>query len=246
MEKEPMARRILVTGAGTGIGRAAALKLAADGFDIAVHCRSHLEEAEELALAIRAMGRQAAVVPFDVGDTRQAEECIVADIEQHGAYWGIVSNAGIVRDAPLPGMERDDWFDVININLNGFYNVVKPCIMPMIHLRRGGRIVVVSSVSGITGNRGQTNYSASKGGLIAAAKSLALELAKRGITVNSVAPGLIETPMTDPALKEQILPMIPLRRAGQPEDVAAVISFLCSDGAAYITRQTIGVNGGMC
>ena len=238
-------RRILVTGAGTGIGSAIARRLAKDGFRLALHCHSHIEDTNKLAADLADCGCDCSVVCFDVADTAAAEAALNEDMDKYGAYWGVISNAGITRDAPLPALEKNDWFDVINTNLGGFYNVVKPCVMPMIHLRDGGRIITVSSLSGVAGNRGQTNYSASKGGLIAASKSLALELGKRGITVNSIAPGLIETKMADQATIDAALGMIPLRRIGKPEEVAAVAGFLCSDGAAYITRQVINVNGGM-
>ncbi len=239
-------RRILITGAGTGIGSAIARRLAQDGFELALHCRSHIEETQKLASEIADTGVLCNVVTFDVTDTDAAEKSLLSDIETNGAYWGIISNAGITRDAPLPAMEKNDWFDVISTNLNSFYNVIKPCIMPMIHLRDGGRIVTISSISGVAGNRGQTNYSASKGGIIAASKALALELGKRGITVNSVAPGLIETRMLNQEIIDNAMGMIPLKRIGKPEDVAATVAFLCSEGAGYITRQVINVNGGMC
>ena len=240
-----MARRVLVTGADRGIGRAAALRLADAGFDIAVHCRSNLKGAEETAEAVRAKGRSAEILRFDVSDRNAAREALECSMEKSGAFWGIVSNAGVIRDAPFPAMGGDDWDLVINTNLSGFYNVVNPCVMPMIRLRDGGRIVAVSSVSGVAGNRGQVNYSASKGGLIAACKALSLELAKRGITVNAVAPGCIDTGMVSPEILEQALPMIPMRRAGKHSEVAGCIAFLFSEEAAYVTRQVINVNGGM-
>ncbi len=239
-------RRILITGAGTGIGAATARRLAAMGFQLALHCRRHREDAEKLAAELREQGGLVSVISFDVSDPREAEEVINRDISENGAYWGVVLNAGITRDAAFPGMSHEDWQLVLDTNLGAFYNVLRPCIMPMIRLRDGGRIVAVSSVSGITGNRGQTNYSASKAGLIAAAKSLAVELGKRGITVNSVAPGVIDTGMVSGELRERVLPMVPLGRIGKPEDVAGTVAFLCSEDAGYITRQVISVNGGMC
>ena len=239
-------RRILITGAGTGIGAATARRLAAMGFQLALHCRRHREDAEKLAAELREQGGLVSVISFDVSDPREAEEVINRDISENGAYWGVVLNAGITRDAAFPGMSHEDWQLVLDTNLGAFYNVLRPCIMPMIGLRAGGRIVAVSSVSGITGNRGQTNYSASKAGLIAAAKSLAVELGKRGITVNSVAPGVIDTGMVSGELRERVLPMVPLGRIGKPEDVAGTVAFLCSEDAGYITRQVISVNGGMC
>ena len=241
-----MARRVLVTGADRGIGKAVALRLADAGFDIAVHCRSNVKGAEETADAVRSKGRSAEILRFDVSDRNAAREALEGSMEVNGAFWGIVSNAGVIRDAPFPAMGGDDWDLVINTNLSGFYNVVNPCVMPMIRLRDGGRIVAVSSVSGVAGNRGQVNYSASKGGLIAACKALSLELAKRGITVNAVAPGVIETEMAatieEPELVKRAIPM---RRFGTPEEVAGLVAFPFRDEAAYITRQVISVNGGL-
>lgn len=239
-------RRILITGAGTGIGAATARRLSGMGFQLALHCRNHRENAEKLARDFRDQGRQVSVISFDVSDPAKADEVLSRDISENGAYWGVVLNAGITRDAAFPGMSHEDWQQVLDTNLGSFYNVLRPCIMPMIRLRDGGRIVVVSSVSGISGNRGQTNYSASKAGLIAAAKSLAVELGKRRITVNSVAPGVIDTGMVSEELRERVLPQVPLGRIGNPEDVAGTVAFLCSEDAGYITRQVISVNGGMC
>jgi 3-oxoacyl-[acyl-carrier protein] reductase len=216
------------------------------GFQLALHCRNHRENAEKLARDFRDQGRQVSVISFDVSDPAEADEVLSRDISENGAYWGVVLNAGITRDAAFPGMSHEDWQQVLDTNLGSFYNVLRPCIMPMIRLRDGGRIVVVSSVSGISGNRGQTNYSASKAGLIAAAKSLAVELGKRRITVNSVAPGVIDTGMVSEELRERVLPLVPLGRIGNPEDVAGTVAFLCSEDAGYITRQVISVNGGMC
>ncbi|MGD8325702.1 MAG: 3-oxoacyl-ACP reductase FabG [Sphingomonadales bacterium] len=240
-----MPKRVLVTGASRGIGKAIAEDLAKSGFDLVVHCRSNVEMAETVCESARELGRDARCLVFDVGDRAAAREMINADISKNGAYYGVICNAGIHRDNAFPAMTDDDWDSVIETNLHGFYNVVHPCIMPMVQARSGGRIVVMSSVSGIMGNRGQVNYSAAKAGLIGAAKSLAIELAKRKITVNVVAPGIIESDMTeelDPAIIRQ---MVPLRRAGQAEEVASLVSYLCSDAAAYITRQVISVNGGM-
>jgi len=168
-----------------------------------------------------------------------------ADIEVHGSYYGAVLNAGIARDAVFPAMSADDWDAVLSTNLDGFYNVLHPVVMPMVSARMGGRIVSLSSVSGMTGNRGQVNYSAAKAGIIGATKALAVELARRAITVNCVAPGLIETQMTEGLPLDEMLKMIPMQRIGRPHEVASVVSFLCSDGAAYVTRQVIAVNGGM-
>jgi 3-oxoacyl-[acyl-carrier protein] reductase len=236
---------VLVTGASRGIGRAIALRLARDGFDIVVHCRSRREEAEAVAAEIRALGPSARVMCFDVADRDACAAAIAADIEANGAYYGVVCNAGIARDNAFPAMSGEEWDSVIHTNLDSFYNVLQPLIMPMVRRRKPGRIVTLSSVSGIAGNRGQTNYSAAKAGIIGATKALALELAKREITVNCVAPGLIDTEMVSAEVVEEALKMIPLRRMGQPEEVAASVAFLMSKDAGYITRQVISVNGGM-
>ncbi|MBU2115237.1 MAG: 3-ketoacyl-ACP reductase FabG2 [Gammaproteobacteria bacterium] len=238
-------KRILVTGSGRGIGKAIALQLAKDGFDIAVHCRSDRASAEAVAADIQALGRHASLLQFDVADRAAARAALEQDIASHGAYYGAVCNAGITRDGAFPALTEDDWDSVIHTNLDGFYNVLQPLVMPMIQLRNGGRIVTIASVSGIAGNRGQVNYSASKAGLIGATKALALELAKRKITVNCVAPGLIDTDMLQDVAQEELMKMIPLRRAGSAAEVAATVAFLCSEPAAYITRQVISVNGGL-
>ena len=238
-------KRVLVTGSGRGIGKAIALQLAAQGFDIAVHCRSDRASADAVVAAITALGRQASLLQFDVADRSGAKAALEQDIAQHGAYYGVVCNAGITRDGAFPALTEADWDSVIHTNLDGFYNVLHPAVMPMIQLRNGGRIVTIASVSGIAGNRGQVNYSASKAGLIGATKALALELAKRKITVNCVAPGLIDTDMLQDVAQEELMKMIPLRRAGSAAEVAATVAFLCSEPAAYITRQVISVNGGL-
>ena len=240
-----MDRTILVTGASKGIGRAIAKRLGSDGFRVVVHYGRDREGAETTLAAVRADGGDGRALSFDIGDRETCRAVIEADLGEHGPYYGIVLNAGIVRDAAFPAMEDSDWDAVVGTNLHGFYNVLKPAVMPMISARRGGRIVTLSSVSGIAGNRGQVNYAATKAGIIGATKSLAIELAKRGITVNCVAPGVIETQMTSGLPLDQIAEMVPMRRLGRPEEVAAAVAFLCSDEASYITRQVLSVNGGM-
>jgi 3-oxoacyl-[acyl-carrier protein] reductase len=240
-----MQRRVLVTGASGGIGRAVALKLAADGFEIVAHYGRNEAAGKAVVADIEAGGGTARLMQFDVSSREQCRRVLAAEMDEHGAFYGVVLNTGITRDTAFPAMTDDDWDTVLQTNLEGFYNVLRPLTLPMVSARKGGRIVVLSSMSGLMGNRGQVNYSASKAGLIGATKALALELAKRKITVNSVAPGLIETGMTEDLPLEEIMKMIPLRRVGTPEEVAATVSFLCSDGAAYITRQVLSVNGGM-
>jgi 3-oxoacyl-[acyl-carrier protein] reductase len=240
-----MTRTILVTGASKGIGRAIAERLASDGFAIAVHYGRDRDGAAATLTSIQSAGRSGRLLTFDLTDREACRATLEADIGTNGAYWGIVLNAGIARDAAFPAMTDDEWDSVLDTDLGGFYNVLRPAVMPMVSARKGGRIVTISSVSGIMGNRGQVNYSAAKAGIIGATKALAIELAKRQITVNCVAPGLIETQMTDGAPMEDILKIVPMRRAGKPDDVAAAVSYLCSEGAAYVTRQVLSVNGGM-
>jgi 3-oxoacyl-[acyl-carrier protein] reductase len=233
-------RRVLVTGSSRGIGRAIALRLAKQGYAVTVHCRRSREQADVLAREINA-----AVLEFDVRDRETARQVLEGDVKTQGAYYGVVLNAGMARDNVFPALADDDWDEVLDTSLGGFYNVLKPLVMPMVRARQGGRIVVLSSVSGVVGNRGQVNYSAAKAGLIGAAKALAVELASREITVNCVAPGPIATDMLEDAPLEEMLKLIPMQRVGTPEEVAALVGFLMSDEAAYITRQVIGVNGGL-
>ena len=234
-----------MTGATGSLGRAIALRLAEDGFGITVHCRTRVEQARELCEAIRALGVPADLAVFDVTDRASTRACLEALVEAEGPYYGIVVNAGLTRDNAFPAMEGADWDLVVRTTLDGFYNVVQPLTMPMVMKRRGGRIVCISSVSGVVGNRGQVNYSAAKAGLIGAVKALAVELAGRGITVNSVAPGLIASEMTADLDLSYALQAVPMKRIGAPKDVAAAVGFLFSDAAGYITRQVLGVNGGM-
>lgn len=241
-----MAEWVLVTGSSRGIGAAIARRLAGDGYNLVLHCRSEVRAAEGVATELRATGVQTRLLQFDIGDRSATQTALIADIESHGAYYGVVCNAGIARDGAFPALTPEDWDSVLRTNLDGFYNVLQPLVMPMIRRRKPGRIVTLSSVSGVIGNRGQVNYSAAKAGIIGATKALAVELASRSITVNCVAPGLIRTAMTADAPIEEVLKMIPAQRLGEPDEVAAVISFLMSESAAYITRQVIGVNGGLC
>jgi 3-oxoacyl-[acyl-carrier protein] reductase len=242
-----MTDTILVTGSSRGIGRAIALRLAQAGFDIVLHCRSRRDEAQAVQAQIEALGRQARILQFDVAERSACREQLEADVEAHGAYYGVVCNAGLTRDGAFPALSEEDWDLVMRTNLDGFYNVLQPLSMPMIRRRKPGRIVCITSVSGMIGNRGQVNYSASKAGVIGAAKALAIELGKRRITVNCVAPGLIDTEMLDEQVPVgEILKMIPAQRMGTPKEVAGAVNFLMSEEAAYITRQVLAVNGGLC
>lgn len=240
-----MGRRVLVTGASRGIGREVALFLARDGFEVVVHCHTNVEKGKVVVEQISNAGGTARLLQFDVANRVETHVKLQAEIENNGPFYGLVCNAGITRDNAFPALSNEDWDHVMDTNLNGFFNVTQPLIMPMVRARQGGRIVVMSSVSGVMGNRGQVNYSASKAGLIGAAKALAVELAKRKITVNCVAPGLIGTDMLEEELLNEVLKVIPAQRIGQVHEVAGLVSYLFSDNAAYITRQVISVNGGM-
>jgi len=239
------AKRVLVTGASRGIGRATAVALARGGYEVVLNYRDREDAAQAVRAEIEAAGGKASTLRFDVADRAAARAAIEAELHERGAFWGLVLNAGVTADGPFAGMSGEAWDRVLTTNLDGFYNVVQPLVMPMVQLRAGGRIVVMTSISGQNGNRGQANYAASKAGLIAAAKSLAQELAKRNVTVNCVAPGLIETDMTAAIPREEVLERIPLRRFGKPEEVASAVEYLFSDGAAYVTGQVLAVNGGM-
>ena len=242
-----MNNTVLVTGSSKGIGKAIAIELAKSGFDIVVHYHSDIKGAQETLAQVNLhqSDGNSRIVQFDIAKEEQSRQVLTSDIAEFGAYYGVVCNAGIHSDNAFPAMTSDEWHKVIHTNLDGFYHVVHPLIMPMIQLRKGGRIVAISSVSGILGNRGQVNYSASKAGLIGAVKALALELAKRKITVNCVAPGIIKTEMTEDMPDDMIKQLVPMRRAGSDFEVAATVNFLFSSGANYITRQVISVDGGL-
>ena len=235
-------KEVLITGSSRGIGRATAIYLTNQGYNVVLHCNKNIDKAKEVNKEI---GNSARILQFDISNREETKKVLLDDIEKNGVYYGVVLNAGIARDNVLPAMEDEEWDNVINTNLGGFYNVMKPLIMPMIQSKKKNRIITLSSISGLSGNRGQVNYSASKAGIIGATKALSLEVAKRGITVNCVAPGVIESDMTIDLPKEQVINMIPMKRFGKPEEVAGVINFLLSDAASYVTGQEISVNGGM-
>ncbi len=237
--------RVLVTGASRGIGRAIAIRLAKDGYQVVMNYRGNHQAAQQALKLVQAYSASSYLLPFDVSQRALVKDTISEDIEQHGAYFGVVLNAGIARDNAFPAMSEEDWDGVIHTNLDGLYNVLHPLVMPMIQTRKGGRIITLSSLSGEVGNRGQVNYSAAKAGIIGATKALALEVAKRKITVNCVAPGLIDTEMMAELPLDELKKQIPLRRLGQVEEVAGTVAFLMSKDAAYITRQVISVNGGI-
>ncbi|MDR0463907.1 MAG: 3-ketoacyl-ACP reductase FabG2 [Treponema sp.] len=237
-------KKVLVTGASRGIGRAIALAASEAGYQVTAHYNKGKEEAQSLVNEIIEKNGKVELIQFDVSNRNECREKLEKWSEENGAFWGIICNAGISADNAFPAMSDDEWDSVLRTDLDSFFNVIHPLIMPVCR-RKEGRIITVSSVSGIMGNRGQVNYSAAKAGIIGATKALALELASRSITVNCIAPGLIETSMLENVPLEKALPLIPMGRTGKPEEVAALAVFLLSESASYITRQVISVNGGM-
>lgn len=237
-------RLALVTGGSGDLGGAISMALAAAGNYVYVHANSNLDKAEGIVNLIRQEGYEAEAVQFDVCD-HSAVEAVLTCILEKGPIQILVNNAGVHNDAVLAGMRPEQWHDVIDVNLNGFYNVSQPLLLPMIKTR-WGRIINIASIAGILGNRGQANYAAAKAGLIGATKSMSQEMSSRGVTVNAVAPGIIEGAMTEVVFdKETVKQMVPMQRAGTPGEVAALVAFLASDDASYITGQTISINGGM-
>ena len=233
-----------MTGASGGIGRAIALAAANAGYEIVAHYKSGAEKAEALKSEIEGSGGKCSLIQFNIADREDCRKKLKSWSEENGAFYGVVLNAGICRDNIFPAMTDDDWDGVLHTNLDGFYNVLRPLVMPMCKKRKG-RIITIASVSGVIGNKGQVNYSASKAGIIGATKALALELAGRKITVNCIAPGIIETDMIKGAPIDEIVSGVPMKRAGKPEEVASLAIFLLGEQAGYITRQVISVNGGL-
>ena len=238
-------KTVLITGASRGIGRAIALYLAKNGYDLVLHYNKNKDAAEQTLHDVAALGVNARLISFNISDRDATRDAIESDIAEHGVYYGVICNAGVNADNPFPAMDDTQWDTVIRTNLDGLYNVLHPIVMPMIQNRSGGRIIALSSISGLIGNRGQFNYAASKAGIIGAMKSLAIELAKRNITVNCVAPGVIETDMTMDLPMDEVKKIIPMHRIGTAQEVASLVAYLLSPDAAYITRQVISVNGGM-
>jgi 3-oxoacyl-[acyl-carrier protein] reductase len=239
------AKRVLVTGASRGIGRAVALALAPAGFSLALHYRSRHDAARQVADQVRELGAETTLVCCDVADREACRSELAREIAERGPFWGAVHNAGVRSDAAFPSLKGEDWDRVLRTNLDGFYNVLRPLVMPLVRMHDGGRIVAISSIAGLVGNRGQVNYSASKAGLHGATKALALELARRAITVNCVAPGLVETEMLAGAPVDELRKLVPLQRLGRPDEIASLVVYLFSEGAGYLTGQVISVNGGM-
>jgi len=237
-------KKVLITGASKGIGRAIALAVSEAGYQVTAHYNKGKETAEQLQKEILNKGGKIELIQFDVSNREECQEKLDKWSEENGAFWGIVSNAGISADDSFPGMSGEKWDKVLRTDLDSFYNVLHPLMMPICR-KKQGRIITISSVSGIMGNRGQVNYSAAKAGIIGATKALAVELASRSITVNCIAPGIIETEMIRDVPMDIVLPSIPMGRTGKPEEVAALAVFLLSEQASYITRQVISVNGGM-
>ena len=241
---ENNSKKVLVTGSSGGIGRAIALAVAQAGYEVVAHYNNGKEKAENLKAEIESLGGKCSLLQFNISDRADCTAKLEKWSEENGAFWGIILNAGIARDDVFPALTDEKWDSVIHTNLDGFYNVLKPLVLPLCRKKRG-RIITIASVSGIIGNRGQVNYSASKAGIIGATKALATELASRKITVNCIAPGLIETDMVKDLPLEQMLSTIPMGRAGKPEEVASLAVYLLGEGAGYITRQVISVNGGL-
>lgn len=240
-----MKKRVLITGSSRGIGKAIALYLASKGYHVVLHCVKNIEQLKEVYNSILQTDGSADMLTFDISDREKTRSVLQEDMEKNGVYYGVVCNAGMNDDNPFPVLDEMQWDKVIDTNLNGFYNVLQPIVMPMVENRIRGRIITMSSISGLIGNRGQVNYSAAKAGIIGATKALAIELAKHKITVNCIAPGLIDTDMLADLPLDEIKKMIPARRLGKPEEVASLVNYLLSEEAAYLTRQVISVNGGM-
>lgn len=244
MADENNGKKVLVTGASGGIGRAIAVECAKAGYYVICHYNRGLEKAEETLRLVKENGSDGELISFDITNREDCKAKLDAMTEKHGALWGVVNNAGITRDNTFAGMTGDEWDSVIHTNLDSFYNVLNPLIMPMAR-KRQGRIITIASVSGVIGNRGQTNYSAAKAGVISATKALGAELATRKITCNAIAPGIIGTDMTKDLPEEIVKTLIPMGRQGKVEEVAPAAVFLLAESSAYITRQVIGINGGI-
>jgi len=237
-------KKVLITGASRGIGRAIVLAVSNAGYSVTAHYNKGKEQAESLQKEIHDRGGIIELIKFDVSNRNECQEKLEKWQKENGAFWGVICNAGISADDSFPGMSGEKWDSVLRTDLDSFYNILHPLIMPICR-KKQGRIITISSISGITGNRGQVNYSAAKAGIIGATKALAVELASRSITVNCIAPGIIETDMIREAPLDKILPSIPMARIGKPEEVSSLAVFLLSEEASYITRQVISVNGGM-